>query len=175
MQACGSLEKTTFGQEREREQKHTTGQKRKQLGKRSPVQVEQKKKDLSWWDAVTLLHNQEHCELLLTLLPLIGHQWLEKRGETSCTELHHLIMLYAAATPSTLHYYVLCTVRRFDLVPPPVKYVQELKAVMSDSCVECEHTAAMWQRKELECNGSIRPGDVVQVQQLLQRFKSEWW
>lgn len=44
MQACGSLEKTTFGQEREREQKHTTGQKRKQLGKRSPVQVEQKKK-----------------------------------------------------------------------------------------------------------------------------------
>lgn len=31
MQACESLAKTTFGQEEEREQKHTTGHKLKQL------------------------------------------------------------------------------------------------------------------------------------------------
>lgn len=42
MQACGPLEKT-FGREIEREQKHATGQKPKQLGGRSPVQVERQK------------------------------------------------------------------------------------------------------------------------------------
>lgn len=34
---------------------------------------------------------------------------------------------------------------------------------MSGSCVECERTAAMGQKKELECDGSIRPGDVSGV------------
>lgn len=61
MQACGSLGKTTFGQEIEREQKHTTGQKPEQLGKKSPVQVEQKKIDL---DEMQLLHIRS--EVLLT-------------------------------------------------------------------------------------------------------------
>ncbi len=119
---------------------------------------------------------QLHCctsGALWTSTDVVASNWPSVTREKRRDELHHLIMFYAAATASALHYYVLCTVRRFDLVPPPVRYVQELKAVMSGSCVECEHTAAMWQRKELECNGSIRSGDVVQVQQLLQRFKSE--
>lgn len=67
-------EKTTFGQEVEREQKHTTGQKRKQPGKRSPVQV-QRKKDLSLLMRCSYVAAyQERCELLLILLPLTSHR-----------------------------------------------------------------------------------------------------
>ncbi len=76
-----------------------------------------------------------------------------RKEERQAAELHHLIM-------STLQ--------------PQYKYKQELKAVMSRSCVECEHTVTMRQNKELECDGSIRPGDGLQVQQLLQHFTPEW-
>lgn len=95
-------EKTTFGQEVEREQKHTTGQKRKQPGKRSPVQV-QRKKDLSLLMRCSYVAAyQERCELLLILLPLTGHRRLEKRGdELQRLPSSHTCVVYCSRTLNT--------------------------------------------------------------------------
>lgn len=56
-----------------------------------------------------------------------------------------------------------CSISSWCVLQPQYGYAQEQKAVMSGSCVECERTAAMRQKKELECDGSIRPGDVFGV------------
>lgn len=119
-------EKTTFGQEVEREQKHTTGQKRKQPGKRSPVQV-QRKKDLSLLMRCSYVAAyQERCELLLILLPLTGHRRLEKRGdELQRLPSSHTCVVYCSRTLNTS---LLCLVHWFDLIPPSAKYAQELKS-----------------------------------------------
>lgn len=49
---------------------------------------------------------------------------------------------------------------------------QELKAATSHSCVECEHTTAMWRKtkntKELECNGSVHK---IRENQIISRLK----
>lgn len=106
-------EKTTFGQEVEREQKHTTGQKRKQPGKRSPVQV-QRKKDLSLLMRCSYVAAyQERCELLLILLPLTSHRWLEKRGD----ELQRLPSSHVCCIlqPHPQHFFIMsCALIRLD-------------------------------------------------------------
>lgn len=123
MQACGSLQKTTFGQEREH--KHITGQKQKARDAR--VQVEQKKerkRPLSLCVMQCLAAYQEDCELLLTSSPLVGRQRLEKGGKTSCTQRpRRILQPHTYLTGNHLQ-----------------RNIQELKAGICSSCVECEHT-----------------------------------
>lgn len=123
MQACGSLQKTTFGQEREH--KHITGQKQKARDAR--VQVEQKRKEkrpLSLCVMQCFAAYQEDCELLLTSSPLVGRQRLEKGGKTSCTQRpRRILQPHTYLTGNHLQ-----------------RNIQELKAGIYSSCVECEHT-----------------------------------
>lgn len=155
--------KTTFGQEIEREQKHTTGQKPKQPGEEISCLLFKysKKKDLSSWDAVAAY--QENCEDRLASSPLIGHQWLEKK-----TSRTRLITSCTAAAHSTR------TVCRFNLIPPSLK--QELKSCnVPLLCGMWTHRVDVaksrsWNVKWLQKN----LGHVLQVQWLYSAFKLEW-
>lgn len=141
MQACGSLQKTTFGQEREH--KHITGQKQKARDAR--VQIEQKKRKekrpLSLCVMQCFAAYQEDCELLLTSSPLVGRQRLEKGGKTSCTQRHHLVTSHTAAT------------HLFNWKPPSAKHTGAESWNLQLLCGMWTHRGG--KKKELECNGSV--------------------
>lgn len=101
MQACGSLEKTTFRPNiRKRTEAHH-GTEAKATEVRDHL-FRYREKDLSWWwDAVMLLHIRSIVNFYL--LPLTGHQRLAKRGETSCSIycLHTTRVVYRSHTLNT--------------------------------------------------------------------------
>lgn len=136
MQACGSLQKTTFGQEREH--KHITGQKQKARDAR--VQVEQKKKKKT---SFSLCHAVFGCISggLWTPADVVTSSWPSAARERRKDEL------YAAATSHT------AATHLFNWKPPSAKHTGAESWNLQLLCGMWTHRGG--KKKELECNGSV--------------------
>lgn len=139
MQACGSLQKTTFGQEREH--KHITVQKQKARDARVQVEQKNEKKKNLFLFVMQCFAAYQDCELLLTSSPLVGRQRLEKGGKTSCTQRHHLVASHSAAA------------HLFNWKPPSAKHTGAESWNLQLLCGMWTHSGG--KKKELECNGSV--------------------
>lgn len=137
MQACGSLQKTTFGQEREH--KHITGQKQKARDAR--VQVEQKKRRKK--TSFSLCHAVFCCISggLWTPADVVASSWPSAARERRKDELHAAATSHTAAT------------HLFNWKPPSAKHTGAESWNLQLLCGMWTHRGG--KKKELECNGSV--------------------
>lgn len=101
MQACGSLEENNIRPRSRKRTEANHGTEAKSNWVRDHLFQVQRKRPL-FVRCSYVASYQEYCELLLILLPLTGHQRLEKRGETSCSvSCPHTCVVYCSHTFNT--------------------------------------------------------------------------